>query len=36
MPDMLARRRAPLGPNVPPLSEEPVHIVRGEDVWPAP
>ena len=33
MADMLARRRALLGPNVPLFYEEPVHIVRGEDVW---
>lgn len=33
MPDMLARRRALLGPNVPLFYEEPVHIVRGEGVW---
>lgn len=33
MADMLARRRALLGPNVPLFYEEPVHIVRGEGVW---
>ncbi|WP_298806475.1 aminotransferase class III-fold pyridoxal phosphate-dependent enzyme, partial [uncultured Lentibacter sp.] len=33
MPDMLARRRALLGPNVPLFYKEPVHILRGEGVW---
>jgi 4-aminobutyrate aminotransferase-like enzyme len=33
MADMLARRRALLGPNVPLFYEDPVHIVRGEGVW---
>ncbi|OCX59852.1 aminotransferase [Thioclava sp. SK-1] len=33
MSDLLARREALLGPNVPVFYEEPVHIVRGEGVW---
>ncbi len=31
--DLLARRRAVLGPNVPTFYEAPVEIVRGEGVW---
>jgi 4-aminobutyrate aminotransferase-like enzyme len=31
--DMMARREAVLGPNVPTFYEEPVHLVRGEGVW---
>lgn len=31
--DLLARRRAVLGPNVPTFYETPVEIVRGEGVW---
>ena len=33
MSDLLARRAALLGPNVPTFYDEPVHIVRGEGVW---
>jgi 4-aminobutyrate aminotransferase-like enzyme len=33
MTDMLARRAALLGPNVPTFYKTPVHIVRGADVW---
>ena len=33
MPDILARRRALLGPNVPTFYDDPVHVVRGEGVW---
>lgn len=33
MPDLVARRRKLLGPNVPTLYEDPVHVVRGEGVW---
>lgn len=33
MSDLLARRRALLGPNVPLFYKEPVHILRGEGVW---
>ncbi|MEO1795428.1 MAG: aspartate aminotransferase family protein [Pseudomonadota bacterium] len=33
MTDLLERRRAALGPNVPTFYERPVHIVRGEGVW---
>lgn len=33
MTDLLARRAALLGPNVPTFYERPVHIRRGEGVW---
>lgn len=33
MSDLLKRRRALLGPNVPTFYNDPVHIVRGEGVW---
>lgn len=33
MPDLLERRRDLLGPNVSTFYADPVHIVRGEDVW---
>ncbi len=33
MADLLARRRALLGPNVSTFYDDPVHIVRGEGVW---
>ncbi|MCO6187902.1 aspartate aminotransferase family protein [Rhizobium sp. L1K21] len=33
MQDLVARRRALLGPNVSTFYDEPVHIVRGEGVW---
>ena len=33
MTDLLTRRRALLGPNVPMFYDDPVHIVRGEGVW---
>ena len=33
MPDLLERRRDLLGPNVSTFYTDPVHIVRGEDVW---
>lgn len=33
MTDLIARRRALLGPNVSTFYTEPVHIVRGEGVW---
>ena len=33
MTDLIARRRALLGPNVSTFYDEPVHIVRGEGVW---
>ena len=33
MTDLLARRRALLGPNVSTFYDDPVHIVRGEGVW---
>ena len=33
MTDLLTRRRALLGPNVPTFYDDPVHIVRGEGVW---
>ena len=33
MTNLLARRAAFLGPNVPTFYREPVHIVRGEGVW---
>ncbi len=31
--DLMARRRALLGPNVSTFYQRPVHIVKGEDVW---
>ena len=31
--DLIARRRALLGPNVSTFYDEPVHFVRGEGVW---
>lgn len=31
--DLIERRARLLGPNVPTFYDEPVHIVRGEDVW---
>ncbi|MEM9433259.1 MAG: aminotransferase class III-fold pyridoxal phosphate-dependent enzyme [Pseudomonadota bacterium] len=31
--DLLARRAAALGPNVPIFYDKPVHLVRGEGVW---
>lgn len=31
--DLVARRRALLGPNVSTFYDEPVHLVRGEGVW---
>ncbi len=31
--DLLARRTALLGPNVPTFYDDPVHILRGEGVW---
>jgi 4-aminobutyrate aminotransferase-like enzyme len=31
--DMMARRAAVLGPNVPTFYDAPVHLVRGEGVW---
>lgn len=31
--DLMARRRALLGPNLPTFYEQPLHIVRGEGVW---
>lgn len=31
--DLIARRRALLGPNVSTFYDEPVHIVRGQGVW---
>lgn len=31
--DLIARRRALLGPNVPTFYDDPVHLVRGEGVW---
>lgn len=31
--DLIARRAALLGPNVPTFYDEPLHIVRGEGVW---
>ncbi len=33
MTDLLTRRRALLGPNVPTFYDDPVHINRGEGVW---
>ncbi|WP_226779835.1 aspartate aminotransferase family protein [Oceaniglobus trochenteri] len=33
MTDLLARRAARLGPNVPTFYDRPVHLVRGEGVW---
>lgn len=33
MTGLMARRRALLGPNVSTFYDDPVHIVRGEDVW---
>ena len=33
MTDLLNRRRAVLGPNVPTFYTDPVHVVRGEGVW---
>lgn len=33
MNDLVARRRALLGPNVSTFYDEPIHIVRGEGVW---
>ena len=33
MNELVARRRALLGPNVSTFYDEPVHIVRGEGVW---
>jgi 4-aminobutyrate aminotransferase-like enzyme len=33
MSDLIARRRALLGPNVSTFYAEPVHVVRGEGVW---
>ncbi|RCW22629.1 4-aminobutyrate aminotransferase-like enzyme [Ciceribacter lividus] len=33
MNDLVARRRALLGPNVSTFYDEPVHVVRGEGVW---
>ncbi|MEP5762086.1 MAG: aspartate aminotransferase family protein [Litoreibacter sp.] len=33
MSDLIARREAVLGPNVPTFYDDPVHIVRGEGVW---
>ena len=33
MSDIVKRRRALLGPNVSTFYDNPVHIVRGEDVW---
>jgi 4-aminobutyrate aminotransferase-like enzyme len=33
MHDLVARRRALLGPNVSTFYDDPVHIVRGEGVW---
>jgi 4-aminobutyrate aminotransferase-like enzyme len=33
MPDLVARRRALLGPNVSTFYDDPVHVVRGEGVW---
>ncbi len=31
--DLMARRAAVLGPNMPTFYERPVHLVRGEGVW---
>lgn len=33
MSELLARRAALLGPNVPTFYDDPVEIVRGEGVW---
>jgi 4-aminobutyrate aminotransferase-like enzyme len=33
MSDLIARRRALLGPNVSTFYTDPVHVVRGEGVW---
>jgi 4-aminobutyrate aminotransferase-like enzyme len=33
MADLVARRRALLGPNVSTFYDDPVHMVRGEGVW---
>lgn len=33
MTNLIARRRAALGPNVSTFYDDPVHIVRGDDVW---
>ncbi len=33
MTDLLARRAAVLGPNLPTFYDDPVHLVRGQDVW---
>ncbi len=33
MSDLIARRRALLGPNVSTFYDDPVHVVRGEGVW---
>lgn len=33
MDDLIARRRALLGPNVSTFYDEPVHVVRGEGIW---
>ena len=33
MPDLVARRHALLGLNVPTFYDEPIHFVRGEGVW---
>ncbi len=31
--DLIDRRQAVLGPNVPTFYEEPVHLIKGEGVW---
>ena len=31
--ELMARRAAAMGPNVPTFYEDPVHLVRGEGVW---
>jgi len=33
IPDMVARRRRLLGPNVSTFYDDPLHLVRGEGVW---
>lgn len=33
MTDLMARRRALLGPNMSTFYDDPVHLVRGEGVW---
>lgn len=33
MTDLMDRRRTLLGPNAATFYDDPVHIVRGEDVW---